>query len=290
MDSKTLAEKFESFKTKKNEKGWNIHGMEIHHDDRLVHSFGDITSRFPIYSCTKTILSLAVGIAESEGKLKLEDSMLDYMPDSILEQISEHQRSSFNEITIERLLTMSVEDFPFRPQGDNWLLYALNLPVMAEKKRFNYSNICAYLASVVLTEATGVDSFDYISERILAPLGITDVPHGKSPEGYFNGGSTLELSVDELSLIGKLLMNGGIYEDKQIIPAEYVKEACSTKIMNREGGYGYFIWIDRNGFIIKGKWGQKCIVFPTDRLMITFLSDMPEGSSEPLAEILAWMN
>ena len=55
--------------------------------------------------------------------------------------------------------------------------------------------------------------------------------------------------------------------------------------MNREGGYGYFIWKYRDGFSINGKWGQKCFIFPDRGLMVTFLSDMPEGS-EAICELM----
>ena len=48
--------------------------------------------------------------------------------------------------------------------------------------------------------------------------------------------------------------------------------------MNREGGYGYFLWKYRDGFRVSGKWGQKCFVLPKQKLIVTFLGHMPDGS------------
>ena len=48
--------------------------------------------------------------------------------------------------------------------------------------------------------------------------------------------------------------------------------------MNREGGYGYFIWKYRDGFRISGKWGQRCYVLPERGLIISHLSHMEEDS------------
>ena len=70
----------------------------------------------------------------------------------------------------------------------------------------------------------------------------------------------------------------GIYDGKRIVSEAYIKDAVSIKQMNREGGYGYFFWKYRDGFSMNGKWGQKCYVLPEQRIMITFLSHLEEGS------------
>ena len=86
----------------------------------------------------------------------------------------------------------------------------------------------------------------------------------------------MELTVNELSRIGLLLKNNGVYEGKRLVSGEYVREATSAKQMNREGGYGYFVWKYRGGFSINGKWQQKCYVLPEEDVMVTFLSHIEE--------------
>ena len=61
---------------------------------------------------------------------------------------------------------------------------------------------------------------------------------------------------------------------------DYVKEATGIRQMNREGGYGYFIWKYRTGFSINGKWKQKCYVLPEEQMVVTYLSHIEEELPE----------
>ena len=119
---------------------------------------------------------------------------------------------------------------------------------------------------------------DYLTPRLFEPLGIQNPPCGRCPDGYFYGASQMELTVNELSRIGLLLYNGGVYDGRRIVSEAFVKQATSIRQMNREGGYGYFIWKYRDGFSINGKWGQKCYVLPDKGLMVTYLAHMETNS------------
>ena len=61
-----------------------------------------------------------------------------------------------------------------------------------------------------------------------------------------------------------------------------MKAATGVRQMNREGGYGYFIWKYRDGFSINGKGKQKCYILPEKRLMITYLSHIEDDSQDLL--------
>ena len=52
---------------------WQVYGAEVYCDGRLAHSYGDTCdTRYPLYSATKSILSIAVGIAWDRGKIDLQ--------------------------------------------------------------------------------------------------------------------------------------------------------------------------------------------------------------------------
>lgn len=72
----------------------------------------------------------------------------------------------------------------------------------------------------------------------------------------------------------------GMAVDEGKLSKEYVKEATAVQQMNREGGYGYYVWKYRNGFSINGKWKQKCYVLPKEKLMVTYLSHIEEETAE----------
>lgn len=261
---------------------WNVYGVEIYVDGKLLHQYGDTTEhRYEIFSATKTITSIAVGMAVDEGKLDIHKSVLEYLPADVVDKMTVEQLKVYKNITTKRLLTMSVSGYPFRPTGESWLTDSLQYTITdVNKKEFDYSNVSAYLVGVVVSCAVQEDLYQYLNRKLFAPLDIVCPPFQRCPDGYFYGASGMELTVHELSKIGQLLYNGGVYEGRQILPSEYVKEATSVQQMNREGGYGYFIWKYRDGFSINGKWGQKCYILPKDKLMITFLSHMEEHSGE----------
>ncbi len=275
---------FDAFIKDIEDNGWCVFGAEVYEDGRLTHSWGDTTEKVhDIYSATKVVQSVAVGIAYDRGLIDFDRSVLDYLPKENVEKLSESQTETFKKITVQRLLTMSVDGFPFRPEGDSWIDFALSCDIKKPETRvFNYNNICAYLVSVVLTEIIGEDLGGFIEREIFKPLGITDYEYGRSPEGYFYGASMMKLTVNGLSKIGLLLYNKGIYDGQRIVSEEYVNMATSVQQMNREGGYGYFIWKYRDGFSINGKWKQKCYVLPKDKIIVTYLSHIEDDSHDLL--------
>lgn len=258
----------------------NVHGVEFYQKGKLVDSFGDtIQTRYPIYSATKTITSIAVGIAFDEGKIKMEESILKYLPSEVVEKLSKKQKEVYSNITVERLMTMSVKGYPFRPKGKSWLETSLRVPLESPEERvFDYSNIPAYLVGVAASCAVEEDLYEYLNRKLFTPLGIENPSYGRCPDGYFYGASNMELTVNELSRIGLLLYNNGVYENQRIISENYVRAATSVQQTNKEGGYGYFVWKYRDGFSINGKWKQKCYVLPSQEKIISFLSDIQDSA------------
>lgn len=257
---------------------WKVYGVEVYENGELIHSFGDTNTKLhEIFSATKTILSIAVGIVWDRGLIDLEKSILEYLPQEQLAKISEQQIDTFKKITVHRLLCMSVAGFPFRPRGNNFLEFTLNCKLEnPEIKIFDYSNLSAYLVGVALTTVLGYDAGKFVEENILLPLGINRYELGYSPEGYFYGASKMRLSVHDFSKIGLLLMNKGCYEEKRIVSEKYIEMATSVQQMNKEGGYGYFIWKYKDGYSISGKWKQKCFCLPNQKIMVSYLSHIEE--------------
>ena len=272
---------FDSFVEDIQNNNWQVYGVEVYEDGSLTHTYGDTKEKLhDIYSATKAVLSIAVGIATDEKLFDISKSVLHYLPQDKVEKISEEQRSSFEKITIQRLMTMSVPDMPFVAEGNSYIDFALNTKINNPEERvFNYNNINAYLVGVALTKALGTDLGEFIEERIFKPLGITNFEYDRCPEGYFYGASGIKLTVNELSRLGLLLYNKGIFDGKRILSEAYIDEATSIQQMNREGGYGYFLWKYLDGFSINGKWGQKCYVLPQRKLMVSFLAHLEESSS-----------
>ena len=269
------------------EKHWEVHGVQIMRDGEVLHQYGDVAGRrYPIYSATKAFTSTAAGLAVEEGEFSIEESVWEYLKKEVPVYASQKQVENLKKITIERLLTMSVDGYPFRPEGHNWLEFSLMYPPkQVEKPTFSYSNIPAYLVGVALEKALDEHLISYLTPRLFEPLSIKNPPYGNCPSGHFYGASKMELTVEELGRLGNLYLQRGCFNNQCILPESWIEQATTSHISNREGGYGYFIWKYKNGYRISGKWGQRCFVFPEEKMIITYLANMESGS-EALTEAM----
>ena len=166
---------------------WPVYGLEIRKNGELLHAYGDTKdTRYPIYSATKSFVSTAAGIAVKEGKFLVKESVYAYLKSEVPAYATEEQKDVLKKLTIERLMTMSVKGYPFRPEGDDWLTYSLLYPLTdVEVAEFNYSNIPAYLVGVALEKATGEHLADYLTPRLFEPLGIANPVYGNCPRRTF---------------------------------------------------------------------------------------------------------
>ena len=272
---------YEAFKKDILLNNWKVFGVEIYENGKLAYSFGDTnTNVHPIYSVTKSILAIAVGIALDRNLIDLEKNILYYVPPKYTSGLSKELREKWEKVTLSKLMTMSVPGFPFRAPDDNYMDFSFSIKdFRPDENKFEYSNIPAYLVGVALTEALGEDVGEFIEKNILEPLEITDATYSRCSKGYFYGASGMFLSVNDLSKIGLLLYNGGEYNGKRIVSEEFVKKATSVLQMNHEGGYGYFIWKFHEGFCMSGKFKQECFILPERGLIVTYLADIEDGSS-----------
>lgn len=278
---------FDKFVSDIEENKWAVFGVEVYENSILTHSYGDTCEGIhDIYSATKSVLSIAFGIAYDRGLVDIQKSVLNYLPAGKVEGLSAKQKETFAQINLHRLLTMSVDGLPFRPEGDNWLDFCLACKIdHPEIRVFNYSNINSFLIGVVLTEVFGCDLGEFIKKEIFMPLDIVNYEMQYSPEGYFYGASGMKLCVHDLSKLGLLMSNGGIYNEIRIISQEYVSLATSVQQMNREGGYGFFFWKYRDGFSINGKWKQKCYCLPKQSIIVSYLAHIEDDSHDLLASM-----
>ena len=268
-----------------------VYGIEIFEGGKVVfkQQFAPDV-RYPIYSAAKSFTSTAVGLAVQEGKLSVEDSLGTLLPGRYLEGLPERVKGAIDRLPLRRLLTMSVPGFPFRPEGEDWLWWALRCGAGYDSpEEFSYSNVPAYLVGIAVAEAVGEHLIDYLTPRLFEPLGIDKPEFSNDPQGRFYGATGMKLTVHELSLLGQLYLQGGVFAGHRLLAEDWVRMATSCQITGKDGGYGYFFWVDKDSFSISGKWGQKCLVYPGKGRMVTWLGDLLERSGEMLRLVREWM-
>ena len=260
---------------------FNVHGIEIFQNNDIVfrHMWSD-NIRYPIYSATKSFTATAVGIAVDEGRFSIEAPLSEYLEKRYLQNMPAHLRQAFCKLPVSRFLTMSVKGYPFRPCGDDWLKTVLDTNADYSRIDFSYTNVSAYLVGIACENAVGGNLPQYLKSRLFEPLNIENPTFLADPQGRFYGATGMYLTVHELSLLGQLYLQRGVFNHKRIISEKWSDEATKLQIENSDGGYGYFLWRNGNHFSISGKWGQKCLIYPQKNLIITYLGDMPENSGK----------
>lgn len=236
------------------------------------------------YSATKSFTSAAVGIAAGEGLLSLDERLVDAFADDLPADISENLEKA----TVRDLLTMCLGhdkgylmggDRPFLKETD-WVRYCLAQPFDYEPDtHFQYNNAGPYLAGVLVQRRAGCTLDKYLTPRLFQPLGIIAPTWEIDPVGYSFGAGGLFLCVSELLRFGELLLAGGRWNGKQIIPADYVAEATCKQVENGGDGYGYLFWRGaHNSYRADGKYGQYAIVLPDDNAVLTVNAESRDQS------------
>lgn len=253
---------------------------------------------FHIASVTKTIISALIGICIDKGYIKSVDQR-------VIEFFPKYNVNS-SEITVRHLLTMTAP-YPYADWQEpleelctqqDWVKYTLNrIGQGGAIGPFKYSSAGAHLLSAIITSATRKSAREFANEYLFQPLGMREIPNynmkafgfndlfGKDvkgwvhdPNGISTGGWGLTLTVKDMAKFGRLYLNEGSYDGKQILPKSWVKESTE---MN-ENRYGYLWWLrEENGvfsYSAMGDGGNVICCVPERELVVVIASEViPEA-------------
>ena len=227
-------------------------------------------------SVTKSFVALAIGLLEEEGKITLDDKIIDYFPEAKEYEVSEEISNQ----TIYDLLTMRTT---FRKErSGHWVRdkhydrIKDYFTVTPEKKKgvmYNYDSRGSYILGVIVERITGVSLLDYLKEKILRKIGFSEEADCiLDPHGYSWSDSGLLCTAEDLYRVGKFIKQGGVWQGKRLMNEEFLKTATSRITSNCVGGndadnntygYGYQIWKEKmDGFGFHGMGMQYMICIP----------------------------
>lgn len=262
--------------------GLGVHAIEMIYKGRVVlHECFDGDRAYPVYSAAKSVTSMAFSLCCDDGLLSPQTVLADFIDAEYKELFP----VGFDKLPFQRFLTMTAGNFPFRPQGDDWLRYIFSLDTDLCDTSFHYSNIPAYLVGVACENAACIPLAQYLQRRVFDPLGIAPPKFSTCPKGHFYGATGMETDVHSLALLGQLFLQNGEYSGKQLITKQAVGLAVSPHVFTGSDHYGYFFRIGDGCFSMVGKWGQRCIVYPAKGLVTAYLSDCPNRSQELFAAV-----
>jgi CubicO group peptidase (beta-lactamase class C family) len=243
-----------------------------------------------VRSVGKSFTSTLTGIAIHEGYLKSEDQLLKEFYD--LKAFANYSSEKDN-VSIKQLLSMSSafdgNDDDFNSPGNeenmypttNWVKFALDLHADAKKytTQWHYFTGGLILLGDILNKSVPVNLESYADSRLFKPLGISNYKWQYTPQKVVNTAGGIKMNALDFAKYGQLYKNGGKWNGKQLIPAEWVTETFSKqkKIPDRnEEYYGYLFWNktyhvngkDFETYYCAGNGGSKIFVFKDQPLVI----------------------
>lgn len=209
-----------------------------------------------IWSATKSFTVTGVGIAIGEGRLRLDQTVGELIPDHIPAEADPRAA----DVTVAQLLSMtsgfawnSSTDYSFAFNEVDLTARTLGLPMACDPGAcYEYNSGNIHLLSAIVQEVTGETLADYLQPRLFDPLGVPRPVWRQSIAGETLGAVGLALTPNDLAKLGWLYVNGGAWDGEQIVPADFVAAATSVQSagtnaagVNLSGGaaYGYGWWV-----------------------------------------------
>lgn len=234
---------------------------------------GSVDQKDRLQSVTKSFTSALVGMAIEQDYISgVDQKMLDFFPE-IVETITDARK---HQITVRNLLEMRA-GYP-REEDDQALWDGLlsgyypplieDFPLVDDPgTRFHYSNLSSNWLGIIVDRSSGMNLKAYAEENLFTPLGVEPGDWGQDAEGHNNGCGDLHLRARDAAKFGLLYLNEGIFEGKQLLPAEWVEVSLQTYSVNeaftkrigdfRSIGYGYHWWsADANNYHVNFAWGH----------------------------------
>ena len=240
------------------------------------------TSTLSSFSVAKSFVSTLIGIAIDEGKIKsVQQPITDFIP--------ELADKGFDKIKIKNLLKhtsgIRFSKQRYNPNSDNaQFYYTKNLRRETLKSKieeppglhYNYQSENYQLLGLIIERATHQTLSNYLQEKLWKPLGMENNGFWNTDNGSKTGIEKafccLNATTHDYAKLGRLFLNNGYWNGKQILSAKWIKEA--TQPDTTEGGKFNFQynWISSpqkyGSYYAVGLYGQFIYIYPQKNIVI----------------------
>ena len=259
-------------------------------------------------SVSKSIVALLYGIALKHGQVPPPDA-------SLIAQFPEYPDLARDPQLVKRkifhVLTMTLgqewnEDLPYTDPRNSEIAmemaadryrFILERPALAEPGTgWTYSGGASALLGRFIEKGSGLSLVDFARQHLFTPLGIEAAVWIAGADGTYSAASGLRLRPRDLAKIGHCVIQGGMWNGSEVIPADWLTEAFTPRITCFDDvGYGYQWYLrastDGNGprRFAMGNGGQRLILIPERKLVIAILCgayNQPDQWKTPAAIML----
>ncbi len=258
----------------------------------IVASWGETDADILLNSGRKSLASALIGIAAEKGQIRLDATMAQLGIDDHSPALSAAEKQA----TVRDLLEARSGVY----HGANYETadMAAGRPRRGSHPPgsfWYYNNWDFNVLGTIYERATGIPIFTAFQQLIATPLGMQDFDPAKCH--YLGGPASIYpaylfyASARDLARFGLLYLRQGRWRDRQIVPAQWVRDSTQPYSTADIGlGYGYLWWttfpdrpleklhLPAGSFFARGTGEQLVVVIPRDDLVIVHLARMQEVS------------
>jgi CubicO group peptidase (beta-lactamase class C family) len=211
---------------------------------------GSASTRWPIFSGTKSFWGIAALAGVHDGLFRLDEPV----SDTITEWKSDPRKT---QITIRQLLSQTdgIEGASYlqRASMRDRNALAIKLPMVAESgTAFIYGPSHLQIFSELLRrKLKGHSTIAYIEGHVLNRLGLRHLNYKKDARGNPLPATGFELTAREWARLGEVVLGGGNYHGRQIVPANLLREAFIGSRANP--AYGLTFWLNEQSRNLSGE-------------------------------------
>ena len=266
----------------------DMHSILIMKDDKLIcevyYSPFEKDTLHRMFSVTKSVVSLCIGILCDEGRIELGDSITKYFPEY-------EPEGGFHpylcETTIRDMLMMNTPHMGTtfdKHKMDDWVrTYFVKKPSHRPGTIFSYDTSASHVLAALAEKLSGMSLLDFLRSKGLSELGFSGKAYCLTDGcGVSQGGSGMMALPLDLLVLANLVIKRGSVGGRRIVSEEYLSNALSFKSPTfvkgsfpaESQGYGYQFWrVRENGFMMYGMAGQLAVCFPERNLVLVTTAD-----------------
>lgn len=242
-------------------------------------------------SISKSVVALLIGQAVGRGEIDVATPVLDFYP-----SLADLRRDGREKISVSHLLDMasglawneatgtygSASNDETRLWWDRSpARYILDRPLAAAPGAlWNYNGGHTVLLAEILAQRTGRSLLDVARSDLFDPLGIVQWEWRTGQHGQPLAYGGLRLTPPDLLRLGQLILAGGNWQGRQVVPAAWVAATLQPSITIGNGPlrYGHHWWAGRVPRAERnlawtaglGNGGQRLYVVPDLDLVVVF--------------------
>jgi CubicO group peptidase (beta-lactamase class C family) len=242
-----------------------------------------------MFSVSKTVTATAIGIAQDERLLSVDDPVLSFFPSLATDAV----RRNVRHVRVRHLLAMAtghdvdtMEIMRAQPHAD-WVKVFLDVPIVFPPgEHFLYNSGASFVLSAIISARTGMTVREYLRSRLFEPLGILPPPWEGNLQGIPYGASGLRITTEDLAKLGQLYLRRGVWGGRRLLSEAWVETATAQHVDNGVGdddwsqGYGFQIWRSRHdSYRFDGRYGQFAFVLPAQDVVVAITAGATDNRS-----------